>query len=481
MLISPGFGVQRAFQTDVGIELSLGDAFPIGSTLMLTSTVAGPRFLRPWNERCGAEVTDQNSLEYVRDRMAEMPSMGMGGLADALSQQIVDGTLPLLDSLSSSGAGGLDDNVPAASNGDYYAELLSSPGTDFPANPPNTSADALTVRSNDRLVAAGDDTGAILAAGVQTLREVEQSIPSLLSQATLQREAVTAARSADELGRLINPSAQDRKRFIAEDIKHLSIPSGEQAEVTLTAEELAELLGRPVADVNGATVVVNAGAAIEDASFLLEGRGLRLLVDVGGEGLLVRFDVDLSTADGTFPGDVEDWIVRPAMYQIDVEAGPAAGVILTGPRRLVSGGPASLSVQVIDDNGRRIKKPYSVRFVNAAGQEVGATNSEGGTALLQYVPDPTAPFISEVAPTVVSSGGDEGPGLEIDGVGFSRDAEVLVDGTPLVEATDFQVRAPERILVRFPATLTIGTHAVHVVNPEGLTSNDVEFSIAVEN
>jgi hypothetical protein len=150
---------------------------------------------------------------------------------------------------------------------------------------------------------------------------------------------------------------------------------------------------------------------------------------------------------------------------------------LTAPDQLASGGPASLTAQVIDENGRRVKRPYSVRFVDGLGNEVGGVESDGGSALLQYVPEPSSPAIVAISPTSINSSGTTGPGLEISGTGFSRDAQVLVDGTSLVAVTEFQVLGPESILVRFPATLAAGDHSVHVVNPRGIASGEVDFSV----
>jgi hypothetical protein len=478
-LIQPGKGIQRALQMDVALDYSASILpFAIGATFMSTETVRQANFVRPWNGQCGAQVTNQNAVEYVRDQMTGWLNNGTDdGLEDTLAQQVAESSLPLFQSLSDSGEGGLADNVAAGSNADYYSEYLSIPGTQLPADAPNTSADALTLRAQSRLRDAGDDTGALLVAGAQSLNDVNQNMPSLLSQATLQREAATGSRAVEELDRLHQMDAPGVQTFIAQDVKKISTPSGEQAHFSVSAAEIAALVGRPASDVNNATIVVNAGTAIQEASFFLQGEQLALNVDIGGEGLLVRFDVDLSTADGDFPDNVAQWVVRPAMVLIEVAAGSPAAVILTGPGQLSSGGPASLSAQVIDENGRRVKRPFSVRFVDGSGQEVGAVDSEGETALLQYVPEPSAPVIAETNPTSINSGGDSGPGIEIAGTGFSKDAQVLLDGTPLVAGTDFQVSGPESILIRFPATLAAGSHTLRVTNPRGLASSDVAFTV----
>lgn len=346
LLIDPGQGVQRALQTDVSLEYSLSVLpLPFGATYMTTETRRHPTFVRPWNGQCGAEVTEQNAVEYVRDRMAGWMDMEPdAALEDSLARQVAEANLPLFDSLSASGEGGLADNVPAGSNGDYYAEFLSSPSQEISEDGPNTGADAVLLRSQDRVGAAGDDSRAILAAGTRSVTDLESNMPSVSNQATLQREAVTGARAVEELDGLNTLRASATQTFIAEEIKRVVAPSGEKVRVEVSAAEIAALLGRPVADVDGATIVVNAGEAIRDASFLLEGSGLALNIDVDGDGLLVRFDVDLSTAAGDFPEEASRWIVRPAMYAIEIEAGPAAGVLLTGPGQLASGGPASLEM-----------------------------------------------------------------------------------------------------------------------------------------
>ena len=249
------------------------------------------------------------------------------------------------------------------------------------------------------------------------------------------------------------------------------------ARVVLTNDEVAKLVDRPAADVVGATVLVNAADQIVDAAFVLGEQGLALNVKVDQDRLLVRFDVDLSTAAGSFPSEVSQWIVRPSMCVINVEAGPAQGAFISAPSRLPAGAPASLSVQVVDANGRFVKRPFLARFVDANGRELGQADSNGSTALLQYIPEVSTPVVVEVTATTITNGGVESPGISIGGKGFSAAAIVSIDGAALVAETDFEVQGPEKILVILPASVAVGSHDLRVSNPEGLASNDISFDV----
>ena len=128
-----------------------------------------------------------------------------------------------------------------------------------------------------------------------------------------------------------------------------------------------------------------------ESTFTLSNEGLAVDINVARDSLLVRFDVDLSTAAGSFPPDVSSWLVRPALVSLRVEPGPATAAFVAGPPSIASGAPASLSVEVTDDNGRLVKRPYNVRFVDSEGHDLGSSDSEAGTALMQFVPEASVP------------------------------------------------------------------------------------------
>lgn len=135
-------------------------------------------------------------------------------------------------------------------------------------------------------------------------------------------------------------------------------------------------------------------------------------------------------------------------------------------------------MQVVDANGRLVKRPFSVRFVDDQGRDLGEADSRGATASLQFIPEPSAPLVSQISPTTITQSGVQSPGVEVTGTGFSADAVVIIDaGEPLEADTDFQVKSPEEILVKFPAGLAAGSHQLVVQNPGGFGSAPATFSV----
>ena len=182
-------------------------------------------------------------------------------------------------------------------------------------------------------------------------------------------------------------------------------------------------------------------------------------------------------AHGDFPAEVAEWVVRPAMVSIRVEAGPASAALVTGPPSLAAGAPASLGVQAVDANGMLVKRPYSVRFVDSAGQELGNAEAVGGTAMLQFIPEASVPRVSGVAPASINYHGGTYPGLSIAGVSFSEDLELRIDGdAPLALGPDYQVLSPEKVLLILPEGVGAGSHTLTVRSPEGVATSPVSFT-----
>lgn len=478
---APGRGIVKGLRYDTGISVSASLIdLPVSMSLETSSSALRPGFVYVRNYRAGGPCSEEgagetsgeeNAMEFGGDRLDEFAAMNGGeSLEDALAGEMGRGAGPLLDSLSATGEGGPGENVPSASNGDLMDDYLSGgPGTELPEGRPNTSLDGISEDFRDRVQAAGDNTNQILAGAVQTVDLIDRSVPSITSQAALLQQAGSAIQAGTELSELVDPMLAAETSYIAPNIRRVSVASGEPIEVTLTAQEIADLIGRPVEDVIGATIIVNAGNEIVDATFPLEDDELTLVITSGRDNILVRFDVDLSTADGAFPEDVASWVVRPSMVLIEVEAGPASSAYVTGPNRLPSGGPASLTVHAVDDNGKLVRRPYTVRFVDAEGNELGAANGENGSALFQYIPEPSAPRVTSVMTTPLVVAGEDRQGVQVFGTGFSAEARVTLDGTELEANVSFEVEGPEEILVVIDA-LAEGSHTLRIENPEGLVT-----------
>jgi hypothetical protein len=473
----PGQGLVRAIQYDSGFSVSDSMAiFPssLDMSVQTTSvTLQHPTFLRAWNNGCGADVDTDNPMKYFRDGVESLVDTAQddtfeGNAVAAISAEL----LPLLDHLGTSGAGGLSNNVPAASNGDLYQQFLSEPGTALMPDSINTSIDGTLVDFRDRVQTAGDDTSAIVAAASENQGCVERSLPSGLGQAALQRDASAGVDLAGLLTLQYDTSTVAPKRFVSPDVVTISANSGEKVALTITAKEIGELIGRDAADVIGATVIVNAGADIQDVAYTLNDESLELELELRADSLLVRFDVDLSTAAGEFPDDAADWIVRPAIRMIKVKAGAPSLVLLNAPVRLVSGAPVSLNVQVVDAEGHLVKSDYKVRFIDDSGEQLGTATPKHGTTLFQYVPVPSKPVIELIEETELNLGKATVNGIRIQGTGFSKNIEVTLGDSATPIASDMlSVQSPEEILVVLPGDVVNGASNVTVRNPGGKTAS----------
>jgi hypothetical protein len=474
-------GPVRAFQVDTGLSVSVpafGLALPLRLGIAIQAPAvdeelpsAGPYFVRPWGSGCDYAGFDGNLWEYAKAANASRGDAFALTAEDALGEVIASGLTPLFDTLGTPGAGGVGHHVPAGSNADMFAEMLSRNGTALEPGAVNTSVDGLLVSMRDEFVAAGDDPSAIIAAGNLVQRRSAVTVPSRLELTAVLDKAKAAMYAADEIATLARRSGSER--FVTDDVIEIAVPVGEEAEFTLTAEEVATLVGRPVADVIHARVLANAGLDIVDVEFALPEEGLTLTLTPKDGDMIVRLDVDLSTAAGDFPDDVGSWVVRPALRLIRVRPGEPTHAVLVAPGDVPSGAPVSLNVQVVDDAGKIVDLAGDVEFVDARGNVLGSSKLANGTALLQFVPEPTVPQIESALPADLTVGGEPVTGFEILGNGFSRDAELLLDGAPLIVEDEYEVKGSQRILCVPSVPLGAGEHRFQVVNPEGFSSEEV--------
>lgn len=505
---SPGKGMVRAYQysTGVGMSVSLFTLLlPVSFSVSVDVNSApigpvGPRFVAPWPSSATGSGSDGyaalpeqlmlmsnqaaldaapkiNAFELALAGLRAAQSLGDDSYESVLTREIAVTALPVLEELGNPGTGGLAENVPAGSNSDFWAEFLNRSGTELVSGAPNTAVDGLLEDFNNGLTAAGDDTNAIMAASSANQEKVSHAIPSTVALSAVLTEAEVAVPLADELEAWVAPEADDLERYVDPTVQYVDIPSGTEAEVYLTAAEVAALVDRPVEDMDGATVLVNAGADIVDEQFVLSGDSLGLVFTLSSNAMLVRFDVDLSTAAGVFPDDVATWIVRPALRIIRTRAGAPHAAFLNGPTRFASGAPTTLSVGVVDENNRLIQRPFTALFTDADGNEIGSVDAEGGIARLQYIPAPTQPTLTEVTAATLLLNDVETPGIELTGTGFSVDATVVVNGISLSEDNEISVVSPESILAILPADMTAGTIEVVVENPSGYETNAVSTDL----
>lgn len=474
----PEGGLARGIQYDTGISFSFAPFLPIGGSLLNLSLPIGLnietssrvllplRLVRQWRDSCAAGRDGRSAMAAARDNLEALASdSGRGeSLEDSLMQELAAGALPLLESLSAGGVGRSDRNVPAGSNADMFAEFSSTSGEETREAMSNTSIDGQISTFVDVVGATDGSTAEVLRAAAVHRAHVERSVPSTIGLAALQREAAVGMEAGYELLRLF---AKDGVRFVASSIKNLEFDAGEVVEIVITAKEIAELVGASESEVIGAVVSVAAGPLEEPTLFELEGEAVKFTFEPQKESTLLRIDVDLSTANGDF-ADSENWTVRPAMRLVTVRPGPAHVAVAYAARSVLSGAPVSVSVQVFDARGQRVRAPFQARLVDDLGQPLDQVRPEHGTALFQYVPLPSVPKVVETSPIVAGQGADL-PGIQIQGSGFSVDAEVLVDGEAL-DAESVLVESPERIRAVLPGKGAAADLELVVRNPGGFTS-----------
>ena len=473
-------GLAPGIQYDTGTSFSflpIALVLPFGVTYEVKSTPRIPlRFIRAWEGACdGSDVSDDH-LQATQANLLALVAQGRSAtLEDSLLQEFASGALPLFENFSAEGQGGPGNNVPAASNADMFAEFLSS---DPKEQTINTSIDGQLNNFSDEVLATEGDTAGLLRAFSANRKHVDRSVPSMMGIAALQRGNAASLAAASELLELVVDKETEGERYIAPLIKTIEVESGEQAVISITAEEIAELVGVQADEVLGATVYVTTGLGSDSVPFQLESASLDLAFEPKESSVLVRIDVDLSTAAGDFPAGVEDWVVRPEMRLVKVKAGAPALAVLAGPGRLPSGGPASLSVQVFDAEGRLVNSDYNVRFVDAEGMEIGVGAPKHGTALLQYVPAPSIPTVHEVEAAQLQAGDEVVSGMHVRGTGFSRESRVLFNGVE-IPPENTSTSSPELILFVLPEDAD-GTATVTVENPGGLASVELEVILTTE-
>jgi hypothetical protein len=114
---------------------------------------------------------------------------------------------------------------------------------------------------------------------------------------------------------------------------------------------------------------------------------------------------------------------------------------------------------------------------HAAGNTLGTATPSYGTALLQYVPVPSVPTVLSAEASTLFYNNVPVPGLIITGTGFSKDAEVLLEDTPVAKE-QFTVDSPEKIMVVLPENVTAGRLRLTVQNPGGQVSNEFYVELA---
>jgi hypothetical protein len=476
--LSPdGGGFARAIQYDTSLSLSVASLSLLGSVglaMQTSSTTLSPiHLLTPWKGGCRSETDERTPMQYFRDELEALEDHDESTLEDALAAEFAHDVLPILASLSSPSVGAPGHNVPAASNADMVSQFLSQDSAADSAV--NTSIDGQIEDFSNAINKADDTSDGMVRAASTNRLHVERSVPSILGPTALLRESQAGLDAATELMFWLAATRSNKPRFVSPRVERIEIAAEEEAQIVVTADEIAALIDASPDDVLGATVLITIGVTGEPQSFVLEKEQLTLSYAPAPatSSTLIRIEVDLSTAQGAFPPDATEWVVRPSMRLVRVKAGPPSQVILHAPYRTFSGAPVSLNVQTYDHEGRLVRDLYRVRFVDQDGVELGEAVPEHGTALFQYVPKPSTPVLRKATEELFEVDDKARLGIEIIGKGFSRDARVFINGVE-VDSNSRSVVDPETIYALLPEEASNGSLAVVVENPGGQRSSSVE-------
>ncbi|MBN2329034.1 MAG: hypothetical protein JXR73_17975 [Candidatus Omnitrophica bacterium] len=142
----------------------------------------------------------------------------------------------------------------------------------------------------------------------------------------------------------------------------------------------------------------------------------------------------------------------------------------------------TLRTAALDENGLPLIKPATVTFYDSRGYLLGGpVKTQEGIASIELIPRPTIPEIDSFLETQIGyTEEDAEPGYALEGRGFSKDADVWIDGVSVNERSDWiwQVISSQSILFLPPNEQSLLTQPsrIQVVNPKNIASEEFLFT-----
>lgn len=487
-----GEGFQRGIAFTNGLSASAGlfSFFPLGLSAQIKTVQGyGPKVLTGYGDACvmplELDVPDGtvlarggNALTVARDGLASIAAAPGEGYRGALREQMATSLGPVASMLGEPTGEDAGAYVPAASNADWFGDFLERDGTELCSTGEcaPTSIDGVLRTLQDSINEA-EEMPEIFGAAARAVGVANQGMPEPVRQAALQSDLLLGVELALELGADIEAERRgDTDRYVADHVVELEVAVGEEAILDVTAQEVADLIGVDADALEGATVIYDAEPTVERAEFPIEdGVSIARLTPERSTKLLLRVEVDLSTAEGPLPEGAQEWVVRPALRVLRPEPGPPAVVYLGGPAATVSGAPVSVGATVLDEDFNVVDEDATVELWDPDGM-IATAEVEGGNASVRFTPEPIAPVLEAVdVGTLELADGDTRPGILLRGSGFSRDVLIEVDGESIADYDVLhEVDTSERIYVD-TSDFAAGKHRVTVINPGGLATDALEF------
>lgn len=430
-----------------------------------------------------AAADGESTFQAIADGLSDLSRREADDYRGTLRREAATSMLPLVELLAAETGTGPRDGAPAATNADLFADMLGRDGTELCGDCSDTSLDALLSSFDADLASSDGSAEALAAASGRAMGRLRAITPELLRQVVTTQKARGGLALAYLVHEDLAAEARgDDDRFVAPGIEVIEGMVGDTVAMSVSAEEIAQLVGAAPAAIEGATVTIDGAPYVEPASFALIDGSVDVSFEIRDTApYLFVIDVDLSTAAGPFADDASAWTVRPALRRVEVAPGAPARALLTGPGRVAPGTEVVLNAMVTDEHYNPSGDGIAVTFLDGEDRPLGESRSDDGIASLRVTPTPSTPVIAALVPVTLTLGdGSEVPGFEIAGSGFSRDAQVWIDGQSLADSdAAWAVDGSRSILVTEAGSgLLPGQHTLRVENPEGISSE--ERSLEVE-
>lgn len=454
--------LQRAIQFDTGWNISANLGMPLAGGLMslafpvsigagtgqVISRNGGRKvyvFVHGWTGRCadmsriGAASAKSSGdgasfFQSVAESIALAANNSATSYDDIMRDAFAAAILPAFTDWGVEGGAPPAEGIPAENNAALLQDFM---GEDSPTLCQQCADSTLDGFLSDTLVrfrVAGDDMTGLMVAAVQSAGHYQRVVPqpsriAIEAAASAGAVDVASAYAFDAIARVLGTP----DRFVADEVVRIEAQAGVPTRIRVTAAEIAELLSVPVTDVAGATVCIGsdfAGPRTDEACAPLDGDA------VGGDitlrqstRILLRVRVDLTTAAGFTPEEVEGWEVNAAMRYVVAVAGPATGVEISAPYSAYAGAPVTLTASLVDENENYANNPATFAYYNHAGRLLGTVRSDDGQATFQYKLERVRPELDSATPASFElNNGSIVEGWSLQGAGLSRDAEAFVDG-----------------------------------------------------
>jgi hypothetical protein len=512
ILEGPGGGFfppGRFMQMDVGVGFSIGLLDIFGLAFLPSISVAvtdggitikdgqgegAPSafiLIGGWGDRCPGEGSQpavqakqaggpSPALATYRDRVNAAATTTPTSVDSSYRQDVGSAMAPMLDMMTTTTGFGSAQNVPAPSVGDWFGEFTSRETGEACTNCVNMSIDGIITRTGQAASASNGSVSELTGRAREQAGQFLNAWPERERMASLMN--VAAGGSINAGTELAYSVAAVRRgepyRFVSEQIVDVPVTINESAEFTVTAQEIADLVGFPAADIEGATVCVENNPKVDRVCGTIEGGELTgSITPDSPEPWILPVTVNLSTAVGRFgDANVEAWTVRPAVRRFLVDPGPASRAVLAAPGTIKSGAPVTLNVTTVSEDGYVTQGQAEFRLYDGTGTLLETKTAEGGAATFQIQPTPKTPSIAEVRTQTVGVGGEDVPGYVIDGELISRDATILIDGRDVDDIgylyTVQDSKSVGIAVVEGTSELSSGSHTFEVQNPGGESSGE---------